>query len=236
MDFNIHYKIIEVQIHIITAFPHMFESPFGESIISRAQENGFAKIVLHDLRKWTTDVHKSIDNKPYGGGAGMVLMLEPIYKAVKEIKASLGSINTKVLLTSAKGVQYNQSLAKEFSQVDALIIICGHYEGVDERVAKHICDYELSIGKFVLTGGEIPAMLITDSVIRLIPGVLGNEESLSKESYSEGDDLEAPHYTRPSSFKSDQGDVWSVPETLLSGNHKEIDDWRKKNTSTVKDS
>ena len=166
----------------------------------------------------------------------MVLMLEPIYKAVKEIKASLGSINTKVLLTSAKGVQYNQSLAKEFSRVDALIIICGHYEGVDERVAKHICDYELSIGKFVLTGGEIPAMLITDSVIRLIPGVLGNEESLSKESYSEGDDLEAPHYTRPSSFKSDQGDVWSVPETLLSGNHKEIDDWRKKNTSTVKDS
>ncbi len=225
-----------MEIHIITAFPQMFQSPFNESIIKRAQDNEHAKISLHDLRKWTTDVHKSIDNKPYGGGAGMILMLEPIYKAVKEIKTSLEGLNTKVLLTSAKGTQYNQRLAREFSQTDALIIICGHYEGVDERVAKHLCDYELSIGKFVLTGGEIPAMLIADSVIRLIPGVLGNDQSLLKESYSDENDQEAPHYTRPSVFTSDQGEEWSVPETLLSGNHKEIDDWREQNSKIAEDS
>ena len=225
-----------MEIHIITAFPQMFQSTFNESIIKRAQEKNHAKIVLHDLRKWTTDVHKSIDNKPYGGGAGMILMLDPIYKAVKEIKASLKGLNTKVLLTSAKGTQYNQRLAREFSHVDVLIIICGHYEGVDERVAEHLCDYELSIGKFVLTGGEIPAMLIADSVIRLIPGVLGNDQSLAQESYSDENDQEAPHYTRPSVFTSDLGEVWSVPETLLNGNHKEIDDWRAQNSTLAEDS
>lgn len=225
-----------MEVHIITAFPQMFQSPFNESIINRATEREIAKIVLHDLRKWTTDVHKSIDNKPYGGGAGMILMLEPIYKAIKEIKASLKGLNSKVLLTSAKGTQYNQSLAREFSQLDALIIICGHYEGVDERVAMHLCDYELSIGKFVLTGGELPAMLITDSVIRLLPGVLGNDASLANESFTGENDLEAPHYTRPSVFTSDQGEIWSVPETLLNGNHKEIDKWRAENSTTAKDS
>lgn len=222
-----------MQIHIITAFPQMFDSPFKESIVKRAIEKGKVEVLIYDLRKWSEDRHKTIDDKPYGGGAGMILKIEPLYKAVREIRSSLAGQTVKVVLTSAKGTQYCQSLAKEFSNLDAIIIICGHYEGVDERVAKYLCDFELAIGKFILTGGEIPAMLIADSIIRLIPGVLGNDSSTETESFSHDNNLEAPHYTRPSEFHTDDGEVWSVPTTLISGNHKEIDDWRASNSGIL---
>lgn len=222
-----------MEIHIITAFPGMFTSPLNESIIKRAQDRKLVTIQYHDLRNWTTDKHKTIDAKPYGGGAGMVLLLEPIYKAVKDIKKMLQGKNYKILLTSAKGEQFNQKLARDFSQLDALVVICGHYEGVDERVAKHLADQELSIGKYVLTGGELPAMVIIDAVTRLIPGVLGNESSLSVESFINGDETESPQYTRPEVFTTEEGEEWAVPKVLLSGHHKQIEEWRQQNSQNT---
>jgi len=219
---------MSLEIHIITAFPDMFSSPFSESIIKRAQEKGIVKIKMHNLRDWTDDNHKTIDDKPYGGGAGMVMMVEPIYKAVKDIKKTIKSEKVKVLLTSAKGESFTQGHARNYSKHDALIIICGHYEGVDERVAEYIADDEISIGKYVLTGGELPAMVITDAVARLIPGVLGNEESLEEESFKEADYTESPQYTRPAVFVDDEGRELKVPEVLLSGHHKEIKEFRQK--------
>lgn len=216
-----------MEIHFVTAFPEMFNSPFNESILKRAQDKGLINIKTHDLRNWTTDNHKTLDDKPYGGGAGMVMLLEPIYKAIKDIKASIGNKKTIVILTSAKGDLFNQNQARDLSQYEVIIFICGHYEGIDERVAENISDLEISIGKYVLTGGELPAMVITDAIVRLIPGVLGNEGSLLTESYTLGNELEAPHYTRPAKFISDDNQEWNVPDVLLSGNHKEIETWRK---------
>ena len=199
---------------IITIFPNTFDSYFKESIIKRAQEKHLIKINIHNLRDYTTDKHKTVDDKPYGGGPGMVLMIEPIYKAVKKIK---GKSKAKVILFSAKGKKFDQKMAKRFSKLDKLIMICGHYEGVDERIAKHIADEEISIGDYILTGGEIPGMIVVDAVTRLIPGVLGKKESLEeiKGSY--------PVYTRPEIFNK-----LKVPKTLLSGDHKKIEEWRKK--------
>lgn len=199
---------------IITIFPNIFKSYFSESIVKRAQEKHLIKINIHNLRNYTTDKHKTVDDKPYGGGPGMVMMVEPIYKAVKKIK---GKSKPKVILFSAKGKKFNQKMAQKFSKLDRLVMICGHYEGVDERVAKHIVDEEISIGDYVLTGGEIPAMIVTDAVTRLIPGVLGKKESLEeiKGSY--------PVYTKPEDFNK-----WKVPKVLLSGNHKKIEELRKK--------
>lgn len=216
-----------MQIHIITAFPEMFESPFSKSILKRAQEQELITIKTHNIRKWTTDKHKTIDHRPYGGGAGMVMMVEPIYKAVKEIRESIGDKKTLVLLTSAKGEIFTQKHARDFSKYEAIIFICGHYEGIDERVKEHIADLEISIGQYVLTGGEIPAMVITDAVTRLLPGVLGNEDSIENESYTEENKTEAPQYTRPEKFITDEGSEWTVPEVLLSGNHSNIEAWRK---------
>ena len=221
-----------MEIHIITAFPDMFKSPFEESIVKRAKDKGIVKILIHDLRDWTTDNHKTIDAKPYGGGAGMVMLFEPIYKAVSDIKKYLPHKSVKVILTSAKGEEFSQQHAQNFAKSDALIIICGHYEGVDERVNIHLVDHEISIGKFVLTGGELPAMMITDSTIRLLPGVLGNEESLSFESYTDGKTTESPHYTRPAVIKIDGDTELKVPDVLIGGNHKEIENWRKENTKS----
>lgn len=216
-----------MEIHIITAFPKFFDSSLSASILKRAQEKGIVGFHLHDLRKWTSDNHKTIDDKPFGGGPGMVLKVEPIYKAVKEIKTKLKEQSVRTLLTSAKGSIYNQEKAREFSKFDSLIIICGHYEGVDERVAEYIADEEVSVGNYVLTGGEIPALIISDSVVRLLSGVLGNEESLVNESFDSPEYLESPHYTRPAEFKSDSGEIWSVPDVLTSGNHSEIEKFRK---------
>ena len=209
-----------IKFNIITIFPDIFQSYFNESIIKRAQEKKLVNIKIHNLRDFTDDKRNTVDDHPYGGGPGMVMMVEPIFKAVKKFSRVAGSRfagkKTKVILFSPKGKKFDQKMAKKFSKLDNLIMICGRYEGVDERVAKYIADEEVSVGDYVLTGGEIPAMIIVDAVSRLIPGVLGKHESLEeiKGSY--------PVYTRPEKFNK-----WSVPATLLSGDHKKIDEWRK---------
>ena len=205
---------------IITIFPEIFNSYFNESILKRAQKENLIEIKIHNLRDWTTDKHKTVDDTPYGGGAGMVMKVEPIYEAVKSIKSIKSKV--RVVLFSAKGKRYSQSDAKRLSEYDNLILICGRYEGVDERVAENIADEEISIGDYVLTGGEIPAMVVVDSVARLLPGVLGNAESIEEESHNQEGQLEYPQYTKPEDFQG-----WKVPEVLLSGNHGEIEKWRK---------
>ena len=214
---------------IITIFPKIFDSYFNESIIKRAQQKKLVKINIHNLRKYTTDLHKTIDDRPYGGGFGMVLMVEPIYKAIKKIK----NINkkTKVILMSPKGKKFNQKMAMRFSKLDQLIIISGRYEGVDERVAKHIADEEVSIGKYILTGGEVPAMVIVDAITRLIPGVI-KKGSLIEESFSSFS-KEYPQYTRPEKIKIDNKER-RVPKVLLSGNHKKIKEWKQKLTENAR--
>lgn len=219
---------------IITIFPGIFCAKsasassgdscgyFNESIINRARKKGAIEIKIHNLRDWTTDKHKTVDDTPYGGGAGMVMKAEPIYEAVKNIKKSE---NSRIILFSAKGKKFTQADAKRLAEYDNLILICGRYEGVDERVAENIADEEISIGDFVLTGGEIPAMVIVDSVTRLLPGVLGNAESAEYESHSSEGYLEHPQYTKPEEFQG-----WKVPEVLLSGDHKKIEEWREKNS------
>lgn len=206
---------------IITIFPKIFDSYFKESIIKRAQKKKLIKINIYNLRDYTTDKHKTVDDKPYGGGPGMVMMVEPIFKAVSALKKSkIQNPKSKIILFSAKGKKFDQKMAKRFSKLDRLILICGRYEGVDERIAKYIVDEEVSIGDYILTGGEVPAMIVVDAVSRFILGVLGKEESLEtiKGSY--------PVYTRPEDFKG-----YKVPKVLLSGNHKKIEEWRKKKQS-----
>ncbi|EKE20376.1 MAG: hypothetical protein ACD_8C00010G0005 [uncultured bacterium] len=209
---------------IITIFPQIFESYFGESIIKRAKEKGLIEIEAHNLREYATNKHHNTDDTPYGGGAGMVMQVQPIFDCVKAIKSKVENNNQKIrtILFSAKGKRYTQKDAHRLTQYDQLIFICGRYEGVDERVAENIADEEISIGDFVLTGGEIPAMLVVDSVTRLLPGVLGNDFSSVEESHSEEGYLEFPQYTKPEEFEG-----WKVPEVLLSGNHGEIEKWRK---------
>lgn len=211
---------------IITIFPKIFDSYFNESIIKRARKAGAVKINVHNLRDYATDKHKTVDDTPYGGGAGMVMKVEPISKVVESIKSQGESQKTRTILFSAKGKRFTQKDVKRLSKYDRLILICGRYEGVDERVAQHVAGEEISIGDFVLTGGEIPAMVVVDSIARLIPGVLGNEQSPLIESHSKEGYLEYPQYTKPEIFNG-----WKVPEILLSGNHGEIEKWRKKNSS-----
>jgi tRNA (guanine37-N1)-methyltransferase len=215
-------KELTMKFDIITIFPHIFDSYFNESILKRAQKNGIIKIKTHNLRDYTTDKHKTVDDTPCGGGAGMVLKVEPIYKAVKAIKKEK---KTRVILFSAKGKKFTQKDARRLAKYNRLIFICGRYEGVDERVAKYIVDEEISIGNFVLTGGEIPAMVVLDSITRLLPNVLGNDQSILHESHSEEGYLEHAQYTKPEEFEG-----WKVPKILLSGNHKEIEKWRKKHS------
>ncbi len=211
-----------MKFNIITIFPKIFDSYFNESIIKRAQQKRLVEINIHDLRKYTIDLHKTVDDRPYGGGFGMILMVGPIYKAVKDIKKNK---KRKIILLSAKGKKFNQKMAMRFSKLDQLIIISGRYEGVDERVAKHIADEEISIGEYVLTGGEVPAMVIVDAVTRLIPGVI-KEGSLKEESFS-SISKEYPQYTRPEKIKLDNKER-RVPKILLSGNHKKIKEWKEK--------
>lgn len=206
---------------IITIFPDIFGSYFGESILKRAQTAGKVAIKAHNLRDYSTNKHHNVDDTPYGGGAGMVMQVEPIYRAVAEIQDA--NVKSRIILFSAKGKRYTQKDAQRLGEYDQLIFICGRYEGVDERVAEHIADEEISIGDFVLTGGEIPTMLVIDSVTRLLPGVLGNKESAQVESHNEDGYLEYPQYTKPEKFLN-----WEVPNVLLSGNHGEIEKWRQK--------
>jgi len=215
---------------ILTIFPHIFDSYFGESIIKRAREKKKIKIDVYNLRDWTSDRHKTVDDKPYGGGAGMVMKAEPIIQAVKSVAKS--KKKRKIILLSAKGKTWDQKMAKKFSSLEEIVLICGRYEGVDERVKK-ICDEEISIGNYVLTGGEIPAMIIVDSITRLLPGVLGNEESAKYESHAEEGLLEYPHYTRPEVISINKKN-YRVPKVLLSGDHKKIEEWRKKRVKSYK--
>ncbi len=215
-----------MKFNIITIFPSIFDSYFSESILARAQKEKNIEINVHNLREFTKDKHQTVDDTPYGGGAGMVMKVEPIARAVESIKNNNGEKN-RVILFSAKGKKYTQEDAKRLKNYDNIIMICGRYEGVDERVAEFIADEEISIGDYVLTGGEIPAMVVTDSVSRLIPGVLGNADSLREESFSGNiDDLtkEYPQYTKPEEFNG-----WGVPDVLTSGDHEKIKKWREEN-------
>lgn len=211
---------------ILSIFPESFESYFGVSILKRAKDDGLINISLHDLRAFTHDKHHKVDDTPYGGGAGMVMKAEPFFEAVESISSQQLADNnkqkTRVILFSAKGKVFTQADAKRLSEYDRLILLCGRYEGVDERVAEHLIDEEISIGEYVLTGGELPAMIVVDAVARLLPGVLGNSESSVDESHSEEGVLEYPQYTKPEEFRG-----WKVPEILLSGHHADIEKWRK---------
>jgi tRNA (guanine37-N1)-methyltransferase len=216
-----------MQFDILTIFPRIFDSYFNESILKRAQKKKLIAINIHDLRQWTENKHKTVDDTPYGGGAGMVLKIEPIFKAIqslKSLKFVKSKVKTRIILFSAKGKIFTQVDARRLAKYDRIIMICGRYEGVDERVAEHLADEEISIGQYVLTGGEIPAMVLIDSIARLIPSVLGNKNSLKEESYSSirNSVVEYPHYTKPEVFKK-----WKVPEVLLSGHHKKIEKWRE---------
>jgi len=208
--------------HLITIFPKIFDSYINESILARAQNEEKVKFEIYNLRDFTSDKHKTVDDTPYGGGPGMVLKVEPIHECIKCIKSKVKSKKIKIILTSAKGEEYTQAKAEDLKECTDIIIICGRYEGVDERVAEHIADEEISIGKYVLTGGELAAMIIADSVTRLLPGVLGNEESLESESHMIESQKDYPVYTRPDNLND-----WKVPEVLLNGNHKEIEKWRE---------
>lgn len=202
---------------VLTIFPGMFDAVVNQSIVKRAQEKKKVAIAVHDLRDWTQDAHRKVDDRPFGGGPGMVMMPQPIFAAVKDIK---GRRKAHVVLTCAGGTPFTQSKARQLAKKKNIIFICGHYEGVDERVREELVDESLSIGDYVLTGGELPAMVMMDAVIRLLPGVLGKAESLDSETFEHGL-LEYPQYTRPASFKNKK-----VPAVLLSGNHKQIAAWR----------
>ncbi|MDI6778131.1 MAG: tRNA (guanosine(37)-N1)-methyltransferase TrmD [Patescibacteria group bacterium] len=224
-------------LHIITIFPKIFDSYFNESIVRRAWKNKLIDIKIHNLRDYTNDKHKTVDDTPYGGGAGMVLKIEPIFDCLRFLNEKLKSKNekfrkrTRIVLFSAKGKRYTQADAKRLAKYENIIMICGRYEGVDERVAKYLADEEISIGEYILTGGEIPAMTVVDSVARLTPGVLGNKESSKDESFSKKGYLEHPQYTKPAEFKK-----MKVPEILLGGNHKEIEKWRRKHSKKISNS
>jgi tRNA (guanine37-N1)-methyltransferase len=210
-----------MNIDILTIFPEMFTGPLTNSILQRAQKDDLVKLKVHNLRDWTTDRHRSVDAPPYGGGAGMVMRVDIIDRAVGEIK-SKSDLKPKVILLDTKGKLFTQNQAQLLSTQSHLIFIAGHYEGVDHRVHEHIADEVISIGNFVLTGGELPTMVVVDAMVRLIPGVLGNPASLLEESHGSDGEIEYPQYTRPEEYQG-----WKVPPVLLSGNHAEIDSWRK---------
>lgn len=214
---------------IITIFPNIFDSFLDESLLARAQKKKLIKFGVHDLRKWTTDRHKTVDDRPYGGGAGMLLKIESIFRAVKSLKFKVKSKRTRVILLSAKGKTFTQKDARRLTKYGQLVFICGRYEGVDERVAKYIADEEISVGNYILFGGEIPAMVIIEAVSRLIPRVVQKEESILNESFSDkrAEAKECPQYTRPEAVVIN-GKKVSVPKVLLSGDHKKIEAWRKK--------
>jgi tRNA (guanine37-N1)-methyltransferase len=213
----------------ISIYPRMFDSYLNEGILKRALDNQIISFAAHDLRDWSTDNYKSIDDTPYGGGAGMLMKIEILYNALKAVKEKNNTDPTKrkIVLLSASGKTWNQAMAKEYSGLEEVIFICGRFEGVDARIANFI-DEEISIGDYVLTGGELPALIMMDSVTRLIPGALGNNESAVDESHSEVGILEYPQYTKPAVFEA-EGQTYPVPEVLTSGNHGEIAKWRKAN-------
>lgn len=222
---------------IITIFPKIFSSFLEESFIKKAQERGLIRIRLHDLRKFTTDKHRTVDDRPYGGGLGMVLKIEPIVKSLRSLakfkiqnsKLKIAEENSKIILFTPRGRNFNQSWAHRLSKLKRIIMICGRYEGVDERVAKYIADIKLSIGPYDLMGGEIAAMVLIETITRLIPGVIGKPEFLKERIVkSKKGFIEYPQYTRPEVFEPKKGIKWRVPKVLLSGNHQKIQEWREK--------
>ena len=223
-----------MRIDIITLFPEICRAPLNESMMKRAQESGVLKLQIHNLREWTTDKHHVVDDAPFGGGHGMVMKPEPIFAAVEALRDANQKIpnaqlptpsaelqRPKVILMSPAGRRFDQQMAREFSKESHLIIVCGHYEGIDHRVSEHLVDAEISIGDYVLTNGAIAAVIFVDAIARLLPGVLGHERSALEDSFAQGG-LEGAQYTRPAEFRG-----WKVPDVLLSGNHAEIDAWRK---------
>lgn len=206
-----------MKIDVLTLFPGMFGGPLDESILQRARKRGLLDLRVHNLRDWTHDRHRTVDDRPFGGGPGMVLKCEPIFEAVESLRGP----ESRVILMCPTGRRFEQAVARELSGASHLILLCPSYEGIDERIREHLVGLELSVGDFVLTSGNLPAMMVIDAVVRLLPGVLGDDESAVDESFSHGL-LEYPHYTRPADFRG-----WRVPEVLLSGNHAEIERWRR---------
>ena len=213
-----------IKFDIITIFPKIFDSYFKESLIQRAQRKRLIKVKVHNLRKWTRDRHKTVDGRPFGGGLGMVMKVEPIFKAVSSLKKG----KSKVVLFTPRGKKFNQKMAFRLSKLNQLIFICGRYEGVDERVAKYIADEEISIGDYDLMGGELPAMVVIETISRLISGVLGKPQLLKERITKRKGFIEYPQYTRPEVFRK-----WQVPKVLMSGNHKKIGEWRKKHGKVI---
>jgi tRNA (guanine37-N1)-methyltransferase len=211
-----------VTFHVLTIFPEFFRGPFQHGVVQRACQAGLIEIQVHDLRTWTSDRHKTVDDRPFGGGEGMLLKPAPIFEAVESIWPQRDA-SKKVILLSAQGRKFDQAKARELSQAGELLLICGRYEGVDERVSEHLADEELSVGDFVLSGGELAAAIVVDAVARLKEGVLGNANSALEESFGTEGLLDCPQYTRPAEFRG-----WKVPEILVGGNHEEIRKWRKK--------
>jgi tRNA (guanine37-N1)-methyltransferase len=220
-----------MKIDIVTLFPEICRGPLSESIMKRAQEKGIVELHIHNLRDWTTDKHHVVDDAPFGGGQGMVMKPEPIFAAVEDLQRQTSnaqrptpnaqSQSLKVILMSPAGRRLDQEMVRQLSHESHVIVVCGHYEGVDHRVIEHLVDLEISIGDYVLTNGAIAAVVLVDAIVRLLPGTLGHEQSASDDSFSSGL-LEAPQYTRPAEFRG-----WKVPEVLLSGNHAEIAKWRR---------
>jgi tRNA (guanine37-N1)-methyltransferase len=210
-----------MKIDILTLFPEICRAPLSESMMKRAQESKIVDLRIHNLRDWTKDKHHIVDDAPFGGGQGMVMKPEPIFAAVEDLKQSaIKNQQSKIILMSPPGRRLNQKMATDLSKESHLIVICGHYEGVDHRVIEHLVDLEISIGDYVLTNGAIAAVVLVDAVVRLLPGVLGHERSAVDDSFGAGS-LEGPQYTRPAEFRG-----WKVPQVLLSGNHAEIAKWR----------
>jgi tRNA (guanine37-N1)-methyltransferase len=211
--------------HVLTIFPEFFRGPLEHGVVGRAIEAGKVRIAIHNLRDWTSDRHKTVDDRPFGGGEGMLLKAEPIFQAVESVFPERQA-GQKVILLSPQGRLLDQAAARRLSEADELLLICGRYEGVDERIAEHLADEELSIGDYVLSGGELAAAVVIDAVARLLPGVLGNEDSALRESFAGGEDapgvLDCPQYTRPAEWRG-----WKVPEVLVGGNHEEIRRWRR---------
>lgn len=223
----------KLRIDILTIFPEVIEPYVHASILGRAEKKKLAEFHAHDLREWSTDKHHKVDDKPFGGGPGMVMAVQPFHRALQALKLrkadgtkTAKGKKARVILTSAKGKTFTQADARRLAKYDQLVFLCGRYEGVDERVAKHLADEELSIGGYVLTGGELPALVMTDAVARLRPGVLGEAESLTEESHTKAGELEYPQYTRPEKYKAGKK-TWDVPAILLGGHHAEIEGWRQ---------
>ncbi len=218
-----------MKFHIVTIFPEFFRGPFEHGVVQKACEAGRIEIHVHDLRTWTHDRHRTVDDRPFGGAEGMLMKAGPIFEAVEAIWPERGpgkrpepDAGKRIALLSAQGRKYDQRLARQYSGLDELLLICGRYEGVDERVAEHLSDDEISIGDYVLSGGELAAAVVVDSVARLVEGVLGNQTSVVDESFGEAGLLDWPQYTRPAEFRG-----WKAPDVLLGGNHEEILKWRR---------